>query len=172
MPRQQSNLPWSIRERNLIDPNCLYTSLRSQTAKLTNPGAVIGTCCNDRLAQLKWSRAKHPTERCPQYQLSTFDFCRHQRNSESERNGNVHDLSASPLELLSLVNLVQTSRKCPYPPDEICCNRPQKCCTAECRSLALNRRPKHGKARQVLGEDRSWQPTVGAAFMTHYVISP
>ena len=29
--------------------------------------------------------------------------------------------------------------------------------------LALNRRPRHGKARQVLGEDRSRQPVVGAA---------
>jgi hypothetical protein len=111
VPRQESDLPWSIRERNLIDPNCLYTALRSQTTKLTNPGAVIGTCCNDRLAQLKRSHAKHPTERCPQHQLGAFDFCRHQRNSESDRNGNIHDLSTSPLQLLSLASLVQTSRK-------------------------------------------------------------
>jgi hypothetical protein len=115
MHRQQSDPPWSIRERNLIDPNCLYTALRSQTAKLTNPGAVIGACCNDRLAQLKRSRAKHPTECCPQYQLGAFDFCRYQRNSESDRNGNVHDLSTFPLQLLSLVSLMQTSRKCCIP---------------------------------------------------------
>jgi hypothetical protein len=88
--RQQPDLPWPIRERDLIDPNRLYTALRSQASKLANPGAVIGACCNDRLAQLKRSSAEHPAERCPQYQLGAFDFCRHQRNSESDRNGNVH----------------------------------------------------------------------------------
>jgi hypothetical protein len=37
------------------------------------------------------------------------------------------------------------------------------CCRCSRPLLALNRRPSHGKARQVLGEDRSRQLMIGAA---------